>query len=97
MSAGTASKPTFLILYTTGLRNAPSDNPNDGNGMAEAVNATIQDRTATVTWAGPAPGFSGADQVNLIIPTELAGAGSVPIRLTAAGRTSNVVSVRIGQ
>jgi trimeric autotransporter adhesin len=97
MSAGTASQPTFLILYTTGLRNAQADNRNDEDGMAEAVKATILDKDATVTWAGPAPGLSGADQVNIIIPPELARAGSVPIRLTAAGRTSNVVTVSIGQ
>jgi uncharacterized protein (TIGR03437 family) len=96
MSPGTNDKPTYLVLYTTGLRNAPASNPNDGNGMAEAVTATIQNTSATVSWAGPAPGFSGADQVNVIIPQGLSGAGSVGVRLTVAGRTSNIATIRVG-
>jgi uncharacterized protein (TIGR03437 family) len=96
MSPGTKDKPTYLVLFTTGLRNAPVANPNDGNGMAEAVNATIQNTAATVSWAGPAPVFSGLDQVNLIIPPELAGAGTVGIKLNVGGRTSNIVTIKIG-
>jgi uncharacterized protein (TIGR03437 family) len=96
ISAGTSANPVFLVLYTTGLRNTPAANPNDGNGVAEAVTATIQGVPATVTFAGPAPGFVGADQVNLIIPPELAGYGTVRIRLTAGGRSSNTPTVRIG-
>ncbi len=97
MSPGTKDRPVYLILYTTGLRNAPASNPNDGNGMAEAISATIQNTNATVSWAGPAPGYSGLDQVNLIVPPEMAGAGSVAIKLTAADKTSNLVTVRIGR
>ncbi len=95
-SPGTKDKPTYIVLFTTGLRNAPSVNPSDGNGMAEAVTATIQNTAATVSWAGPAPGFSGTDQVNLIIPPEMAGAGTVGIKLTVAGRSSNITTIKIG-
>ncbi len=96
INAGTRDRPTFLALFTTGLRNAPAANPNDGNGVAEAVTVTIKGVNATATFAGPAPGFAGLDQVNLIIPPELAGSGSVEIRITVGGRVSNVVTVRIG-
>jgi uncharacterized protein (TIGR03437 family) len=95
VSAGTANSPNFLILFTTGLRNAPAANPNDQNGVAEAVTAMVRDTTATVTFAGPAPGFAGLDQVNLIIPPQLAGAGQVNLKLTAGGYTSNTVTIRI--
>ncbi|MCI0337237.1 MAG: DUF4394 domain-containing protein [Acidobacteria bacterium] len=97
VSPGTAAKPTFLVVYVTGTRNAPAANPNDSNGMAEAVSATIQNIPVTVTWAGPAPDFSGLDQINMLVPTELAGAGTVGIKLTVAGRTSNMATVRIGR
>jgi uncharacterized protein (TIGR03437 family) len=96
VSAGTPGRPTFLILFTTGLRNAPAANPNDANGVAEAVTVTIKGVNANVTFAGPAPGFAGLDQVNLIVPPELAGSGTVEIRITVAGKVSNVVTVRIG-
>jgi uncharacterized protein (TIGR03437 family) len=95
VSAGTGERPTFLALFTTGLRHAPAANPNDGNGVAEAVTATIRGVNANVTFAGATPGFAGLDQVNMIIPPELAGAGTVEIRLTVAGAVSNVVTVRI--
>jgi uncharacterized protein (TIGR03437 family) len=95
INAGTAASPTFLILFTTGLRKAPAANPNDGNGVAEAVTATIKGANANVTFAGPAPGFAGLDQVNMIIPPQLAGSGTVEIMLTVGGKVSNAVTVRI--
>ncbi len=97
MSPGTKDKPAFIVLFVTGLRNAPAANPTDGNGVAEAVTATIRDINATVTFAGRVQGFSGLDQLNMIIPPELAGAGSVGIKLTVNGQTSNVATVSIGQ
>jgi uncharacterized protein (TIGR03437 family) len=96
VSAGTVANPNILVLYTTGLRNTPAANPNDGNGVAEAVSVKIQGVPATVLFAGPAPGFIGLDQVNAIIPPELAGLGSVNVRLRANNRDSNIVTIRIG-
>lgn len=97
MPPGTAQRPSWLILYTTGLRHVPAANPNDGNGVAESVQVTIQNATATVGWAGPVAGLSGLDQVNVIIPPQLAGAGTVGVKLTVNGKTSNVASIRIGR
>ncbi|HZS06001.1 MAG TPA: DUF4394 domain-containing protein [Blastocatellia bacterium] len=96
VSPGTAARPNFLILYGTGFRRTTALNPNDGNGVAEAVTATIQGIPATVTYAGAAPGFSGLDQINVVIPPQLAGAGSVKVRLSAGGKPSNTVTIRIG-
>jgi len=93
---GTAQRPNFLVLFTTGLRNTPAANPNDTNGVAEAITATIQGVNATVTFAGRHPDFEGLDQVNIIIPPQLAGAGQVTVRLTANGQVSNTVTFRIG-
>ncbi|MGH9842400.1 MAG: DUF4394 domain-containing protein [Blastocatellia bacterium] len=95
LSAGTAAAPNFLVLFTTGLRNVPAANPNDQNGVAESVTAMVGTANATVSFAGPAPGLVGVDQVNLIIPPQLAGAGVVNVRLTAGTFASNTVSIRI--
>ncbi len=97
MSPGTKEKPSWLILYTTGLRHVPGATPGDANGVAEGVQVTIQNANASVTWAGPVQGLSGLDQVNVIIPPELAGAGTVGVKLTVNGKTSNVATVRIGR
>jgi uncharacterized protein (TIGR03437 family) len=95
LSAGTAAAPNFLVLFVTGLRNVPAANPNDANGVAEAVSAMVGAANATVTFAGPAPGLIGVDQVNIIIPPSLAGGGLVNVKLTAGGYTTNSVTIRI--
>ncbi|MGH9842399.1 MAG: DUF4394 domain-containing protein, partial [Blastocatellia bacterium] len=95
LGAGTTTTPNFLVLFATGLRNVPAANPNDQNGVAEAVTATIGAANAQVSFAGPAPGLAGVDQLNIQIPPQLAGAGVVTVRLTAGGYTSNPVTIRI--
>ena len=93
---GTPQKPNYLVLFNTGLRNTPAANPTDQNGVAESVTVTIQGVTATATYAGRHPDFEGLDQLNVIIPPQLAGAGQVGLQVTANGQTSNVVTFRIG-
>jgi len=95
VSAGTREAPNVLVLYVTGIRYTPAANPGDENGVAEAVTCRIQGVPATVLYAGPAPGFVGLDQVNVIIPPELAGLGSVNIRLRANNRDSNTVTIKL--
>ncbi|MBL8206190.1 MAG: DUF4394 domain-containing protein [Blastocatellia bacterium] len=93
---GTTARPNYLILYTTGVRRAVATNPNDGNGVAEAVTALIQGVPATVTYAGLAPSWSGLDQLNIVIPPELAGLGQLNVRLIVNGRSSNTTTFTIG-
>ncbi|MEP7271227.1 MAG: DUF4394 domain-containing protein [Acidobacteriota bacterium] len=96
LDPGTVARPDHLVLFGTGIRNAPGANPGDSNGVAEAVTVTIQGIPAVVLWAGPAPGNTGLDQINVVIPPSLAGAGRVQVKVTVAGQTSNVVTVTIG-
>lgn len=96
VSPGTPVRPNYIIVFGTGLRNTPTANPNDDNGVAEAVTATIQGVPATVAFAGKSPSFAGLDQLNIIIPWQLAGAGQVTLRLTANGVASNPVTFTIG-
>lgn len=96
VSAGTRERPNFLVLFATGVHFAPAINPNDGNGVAESVSATIQGVPAQVAFAGRAGSFPGLDQLNLVIPPELAGIGLARVRLNIGGRASNVATILIG-
>lgn len=100
VAAGTTANPNFLILYATSVRNAAATNPNDGNGVAESCKVTIQGVPCIVDYAGPAPGFVGLDQLNVRIPPELSGFGSLNVQLTITSATpnplSNIVTIRIG-
>ena len=93
---------TRLAVYATGLRYAgnPSHDPSMIN-VAANVGAKGQDAagnsyTFTVEYAGPAPGYFGLDQVNIVLPAELDGAGVVSLFLTAENGRSNVVSFQMG-
>jgi uncharacterized protein (TIGR03437 family) len=96
LEPGTRERRVFLVLFGTGWRHTPAANPNDENGVAEAITATVQGVPATVVFAGAAPGLPGVDQINLVVPPELAGIGLVRLRVTAAGRLTNPTFVRIG-
>jgi uncharacterized protein (TIGR03437 family) len=93
---GTTARPNYLELFGTGLRRAVASNPGDGNGVAEAVTVLLQGVPAMVTYAGPAPGWMGLDQINVAIPPELAGLGRINIRVIVNGQSSNIVTFAIG-
>jgi len=84
IDVGTAQQPAFLILYGTGLRNAPP-------GSVRAIIGGIEVPVAPVA----APGFTGLDQINLQIPESLKGKGNVSLSLVANGLSSNTVTVRM--
>jgi uncharacterized protein (TIGR03437 family) len=93
---------TRLAVYATGLRYAgnPSHDPSIVNAAANvganAKDAAGNNYNLTVEYAGPAPGYFGLDQVNVVLPPDLDGAGVVSLSLTAENNTSNVVSFRMG-
>lgn len=76
----------YLILYGTGLRSVSS---------LTNVTATIGGTAATVYYAGAQSQTPGLDQLNLLIPSSLAGAGSVDIVVFADKRRSNVVTINL--
>lgn len=47
-----------------------------------------------MTFAGASPQFAGLDQVNVLLPVALKGAGDVNVVLTADGQVSNVVTLK---
>ena len=69
-----AGDQVFLEIFGTGLR-----------GVAQAnLNVTIEGVNALVSYVGP-QGSPGLDQVNVQIPTSLAGKGKVTVKITANG------------
>ena len=91
VSAGTTASPSRLILYATGVRKRAAL----GN-----VAVSIQGVPCQVEYAGSQNFFAGLDQINVVIPPELAGLGVVNVRLditeNTTTRTSNIVTVKLG-
>lgn len=86
ISLGGASDQLVVTLYGTGLRGLSS--------LGNAV-ARIGGAAARLLYVGPQGQFSGLDQVNVVVPRSLAGAGEVPIVLTLDGQTANVVTINL--
>jgi uncharacterized protein (TIGR03437 family) len=85
MSLGGSTDSLIVSFYGTGWRNS----------AAQSAVAHIGRVPATVQYIGPVPGVPGLDQVNLIVPKSLAGAGEVPVVLTAGAQTANAVTINI--
>jgi uncharacterized protein (TIGR03437 family) len=83
---GTPQRPNRLVLFGTAWRRAPIG----------SVRVALQGVPCTVEYAGPAPGFAGLDQANVVIPPQLSGAGNVSIAMSVVvngsivGRPANV-------
>jgi uncharacterized protein (TIGR03437 family) len=80
-STRTANSPTFLALFATGLNTSVTPT------------VTIGGVPVTVTFAGASPCCAGLQQINLMLPDSLAGAGRVPVVVTSNGQTSNTVQI----
>jgi uncharacterized protein (TIGR03437 family) len=59
------------------------------------VAASVNGVAAQVLYARAQTQYAGLDQVDVVIPGSLAGAGEVPVVLTVDGQTANVVTVNI--
>ena len=72
----------YVVLYGTGIRH-----------YREKPTCTVEGRPAEVLYAGAQGAFSGLDQVNVLLPTELRAAGAVSLVLTVDGVAANAVTV----
>ena len=77
----TAAGSPYLILYGTGIRHASS---------LSAVDVRIGNIDAPVLYAGAQGQYAGLDQVNVALPSTLAGRGRLVVTITADGQTSNM-------
>lgn len=75
------SNTFYLILYGTGFDNA------------KAVTVTINGQTYNPSYAGPQGTFPGLDQINVLLPSSMAGAGQVNVSVTVDGQVSNVGTI----
>lgn len=82
-SATTAGQPTPISIFVTGL-----------DLTAKPVVA-VGGIPVEVLWFGEAPGYPGLQQINIMLPSGMAGVGRVPVTVTSGGQTSNVVFVNI--
>jgi uncharacterized protein (TIGR03437 family) len=80
-STKTANSPTFLALFATGLN------------TSTPPTVTIGGVPVQVTFAGASPCCVGLQQINVMLPDSLAGAGRVPVVVSANGQVSNTVQV----
>jgi uncharacterized protein (TIGR03437 family) len=79
-------RPLYVSFYGTGMRT---------RSAVSHVTVTIGGVDAPVQSAGPAPGFVGLDQVNVLLPITLRGRGESDVVLTVDGETSNTVTINI--
>ena len=83
ITVGTGTSSTYLLLFGTGIAKA-------GTAL---TTATVNGLAATVTYAGPAGADSGLDQVNILLPAKLAGAGNVNVQLTLEQEKGGVAGI----
>ncbi len=76
---------SVLVLYGTGIQNA---------GLANVMVQVGDNNLLPATYVGPA-GYAGEDQVNVPLPSSLAGMGTLQVSVVAAGIPSNTVTIYI--
>jgi uncharacterized protein (TIGR03437 family) len=83
MSVAASTGTIYVTLYGTGIR---------GAGVVQAY---VAGQSVLVLFAGAQGQFAGLDQVNISLPTSLAGTGEASVYLIADGKMSNVASIKI--
>jgi uncharacterized protein (TIGR03437 family) len=83
---GSPADQAVLVLFGTGIR---------ATGGAANVTVAIGDIDQQVLYAGDQMQFAGLDQLNVLLSPSLAGRGLLNIRLTAGGRSSNIVTIQV--
>ena len=86
INLGSSTDQVFLILYGTGIR---------GASALQNVTCTIGGEAATVLYAGTQSEFEGLDQVNVLIPSDLAGHGQENVTLSVDSQLSNTLTIDI--
>jgi len=84
INMGSATDNVYLAIYATGVQAA---------GLAN-VAVSVNGVSTQVLYAGSA-GYSGVDQINVLLPASLAGSGTVALQLTASGIAANTVQIAI--
>jgi endoglucanase len=72
-----------LVLFGTGLDQATASN----------TTVTVSYAPVTVNYAGAQGQYVGEDQINVQLPSSLAGSGEVPVQVTVGGVPANPVTI----
>jgi uncharacterized protein (TIGR03437 family) len=80
----TSGTQVYLILFGTGIR---------GRSGLAGVSMTLGGTPATVLYAGAQGSFPGLDQINVLVPASMAGAGLVDMVLTVDGVAANTLKI----
>jgi uncharacterized protein (TIGR03437 family) len=83
LSPGNSTGTVYVSLYGTGIRGAGT------------VQAYVAGQPVPLLYAGPQGQYQGLDQVNISLPSSLAGMGEVSVYLSADGNVSNMITVNI--
>lgn len=79
----TGGSRLVLVLFGTGFDNATPSN----------TTVTIGSTAVTIDFAGPQSQYPGEDQINVELPSSLAGSGEVAVQVTVNGIAANPVSI----
>ena len=79
---GLSTDQVVLELFGTGIR-----------GHTVGVTCKIGSAILPVSYAGPQGADVGLDQVNVLLPKSLSGAGAVTVQLTVDGQNANAVTL----
>jgi uncharacterized protein (TIGR03437 family) len=94
--AGSVLCRSLSHAFSSALRSAPPwVNRSRSPVKQYRTSPPIGGQNATVLYAGAQGTYAGLDQVNLTIPRNLAGAGSVGVVVQVDGRVTNVVTIQI--
>jgi uncharacterized protein (TIGR03437 family) len=100
---GGADKRTRVAIYCTGVRYAGNPSRDQTkNNVAASLLAVVAPHngdalSTTVEYAGPAPGFPGLDQVNLVLPIEAAASSSLEFVIAVQSALSRVLTLPLAR
>jgi uncharacterized protein (TIGR03437 family) len=83
----------YVQLYLTGLGTTARSGDFDLAALQPTV--SIGGMACRVTYAGAAPGFTGLDQINCIVPSGIGGQSAATVVITRGVRSSPVTTVAI--
>jgi uncharacterized protein (TIGR03437 family) len=84
INMGATTDDVYLAFYTTGAAAA---------GMAN-ITVTVNGVNCQLYYAG-ASGYTGIDQIDVLLPHSLAGSGTVPLQVTAGKIMANTAEIVI--
>lgn len=79
-------QPNYLVLFGTGIRNVSSP---------DQVQIKFNDEIGQIVYVGPHGSLIGLDQINVIIPQQLRGKGTVNVILVVDGVPANTVQIQV--